>query len=439
MNIDYSNIKDTFISLTQRTVPHNKEQEYLSDILPNYLKRDNYGNYYYRVGGDNTCVMFTAHLDTVGGDKQVNHVIEGEFIKTDGTSILGADDKAGVALMLYMIHKKKNGLYYFFIGEEVGCVGSRALSTEVSKNKDTNPLFKNIKMVVSLDRKDYDSIITYQSGERCCSDEFANELANRLNVFNLKFKKDEGGLLTDSIQFTSIYPECTNLSVGYFDQHTNIEKQNIVFLEKLANAMCKVDWETLPIVRDPSKTEYKYSSYGNYRGYNKSYGKSYRNFNHDYEDDDYGYGYDDVYMSDYNRRIERQTRNMTQTINGMVIDWRGIKIDVKQAVWCEYDQQWCLRKDAVWEDIVGFYCTPDANNNINTEIFDKEEISNDTTKIKINDIRDIKINDKLYHDKYGVGHVVILDIQNKIIDIEFKNNIVKKFFFPVAKDTIAKI
>ena len=41
-------------------------------------------------------------------------------------TILGADDKAGMVILLYMIEKKIPGLYYFFIGEEVGCIGSNA-------------------------------------------------------------------------------------------------------------------------------------------------------------------------------------------------------------------------------------------------------------------------------------------------------------------------
>jgi hypothetical protein len=47
-----------------------------------------------------------------------------------------------------------------------------------------------------------------------------------------------------------LIPECTNVSVGYFNEHTHDEIQNITFLEKLAKACVKVNWSGLKAVRD---------------------------------------------------------------------------------------------------------------------------------------------------------------------------------------------
>lgn len=44
--------------------------------------------------------------------------------------------------------------------------------------------------------------------------------------------------------------------------------------------------------------------------------------------------------------------------NGLIIDYKGNPIPVKDAVWCEYDKCWCNKKEALWEDIVGFYMIP---------------------------------------------------------------------------------
>jgi hypothetical protein len=79
------------------------------------------------------------------------------------------------------------------------------------------------------------------------------------------YKNDPTGILTDSVQFIKIYSECTNISVGYKSEHTFSEQQDIEHLTKLAEACLKVDWNGLPVDRDPSKTEYK--SYGGYSGY----------------------------------------------------------------------------------------------------------------------------------------------------------------------------
>jgi hypothetical protein len=204
--------------------------------------------------------MFTCHLDTATKAlTNVNHVFDGDIIKTDGKSILGADDKAGVTILLYMIENKIPGLYYFFLGEEVGCVGSKKLAAQLKESK-----IEGINKVISFDRRNTNSIITYQSGTRCCSDEFGSALSKALNDVedSFKYKNDPTGLYTDSAQFIKIYPECTNISVGYWSEHTFGESQNIKHLEKLAEACLKVDWESLPVKRDPSVVETSYHGWG---------------------------------------------------------------------------------------------------------------------------------------------------------------------------------
>jgi len=270
-----NDIKNKFLELTSRTYPHGTEKD-LYSLLGDGLTQDKYDNLFIKIGDSDT--MFTAHLDTATSSLvDINHVIDGDIIKTDGKSILGADDKAGVAIMLYMIDKKVPGLYYFFVGEEVGCVGSKKVADEHKKEK-----IEGISKVVSFDRRGTKSVITYQCSKRCASDEFAKALALQFNTVEdtFKYDTDEGGVLTDSIQFTSIYPECTNISVGYQSEHTHSESQNIAHLEKLAIACVKVDWVALPVKRDPSKTEYR--SYGG--GYGCGYG-----YGDDWSDNDFGY------------------------------------------------------------------------------------------------------------------------------------------------------
>lgn len=254
------NIKQKFLELTSRTYPHGTEKE-LFHLLGEGLTEDEFGNLFIKIGESD--VMFTSHLDTATSAlTEVNHVFEGNIIKTDGKSILGADDKAGVTVMLYMIEQGVPGLYYFFLGEEVGCVGSKKVAAVQKDNK-----IEGINKVISFDRRGTTSVITYQSGQRCASDKFGEALAKELNDADdtFKYTTDPTGVLTDSVQFIKIYPECTNISVGYKSEHTFSESQDIEHLEKLAKACTKVDWKSLPVERDPSKTEYR--SYGRYGGY----------------------------------------------------------------------------------------------------------------------------------------------------------------------------
>ncbi len=245
-------IKETFLKLTDYTYTLGDEH-LLKDRLPKDVIEDEIGNYYMKIGETET--MFCAHLDTAAWQKEkVVHDIfvtkKGDTgIGTDGFTILGADDKAGVVILLNLIENKIPGLYYFFIGEESGLVGSRG----IIKSKPEE--FEKYKRCIAFDRRDYGSVITKQMGKTCCSDEFANELIKELDRNGMKYKQDPFGIYTDSAVFTEIIPECTNLSVGYFNEHSTDEVQNITYLEELAKATVGIKWEELPIVRDPLVTD----------------------------------------------------------------------------------------------------------------------------------------------------------------------------------------
>lgn len=263
-------ITKKFLALTKKTYPHGKEHE-LIDHLPKGYQQDGLGNFYLQIG-DKPSTMFTCHLDTADRTQsKVSHVFQGNIIKTDGKSILGADDKAGMTVILYMISKGVPGLYYFFIGEEVGCVGSKKLAAIW---KDTE-FSKHVTKVVSFDRRGNESIITHQMFGRCCSDEFAKELADRLNAAGcgLSMQLDDTGILTDSAKFMQLVPECTNISVGYQAEHTFGESQDIEFLKKIARAASLIDWETLPAKRDPkAEDDYDYYGWGSFGGSKYDYG-----------------------------------------------------------------------------------------------------------------------------------------------------------------------
>jgi hypothetical protein len=93
-------------------------------------------------------------------------------------------------------------------------------------------------------------------------------------------RSDNTGVYTDSAEFIDAIPECTNISVGYYREHTNFEHQDIEHLIKLCIAVTKIDWETLPVQRDKTKVEYKSYSYSSYS--NKGFSS------YDYDSKKYG-------------------------------------------------------------------------------------------------------------------------------------------------------
>jgi len=243
---------ETFLRLTSKTVPYGDEDTFMKEVgklFPDGLQKDSHGNYFYKVGDSRT--IFASHLDTVSSKYEtVTHVFDGEMIRTDGKTTLGADDKAGTTVMLWMIRNNVPGLYYFFVGEEVGCIGSGLTAA----NRQFRGKYDRI---ISFDRRGTGSIITHQSCGRSCSDEFADDLCRELNKSGLDYKKDSGGVYTDSAEFVDEIPECTNVSVGYYKEHTTSEHQDIVHLSELADACVRVDWENLTTKRNPGTYEAK--------------------------------------------------------------------------------------------------------------------------------------------------------------------------------------
>ena len=62
---------------------------------------DEHGNVIARLDGDRVnWLLLSAHMDTVGKDTGIQPIIRDGIISSDGTTILGADDKSGVAAIL---------------------------------------------------------------------------------------------------------------------------------------------------------------------------------------------------------------------------------------------------------------------------------------------------------------------------------------------------
>lgn len=190
---------------------------------------------------------------------------------------LGADDGTGVFIMVQMILEGVEGTYIFHREEETGGQGSNHIAQTQNdknhkKNKSGTGKFKNqdpmginelydhaidltiYHRAIAFDRKGTADIITDQFG-KCASAEFARVLAYRLNVamgITIGTKAAWhgcSGVFTDTANYTSHISECTNLSVGYYNQHGSNEEQDIPFAIDLLEACCEIDWRTLPTER----------------------------------------------------------------------------------------------------------------------------------------------------------------------------------------------
>jgi hypothetical protein len=215
---------------------------------------DIHGNYILEVGEGST-LAFMAHHDTVhrmGGFQKVI-VSKNGFITSDA-NCLGADCTTGVWLILEMIEARVPGIYVVHAAEELGCQGSTALVLG-------NPKWlERIEAAISFDRKGTKSIITHQMGVRTASEKFALSFAE---ATGMTMEADAGGSYTDSNEYAAVVAECTNISVGYYSQHTNKEEQDFYFAIQLRDALVAADWSKIVIARDPAdyKTSWWWDQY----------------------------------------------------------------------------------------------------------------------------------------------------------------------------------
>lgn len=79
-------------------------------------------------------IMMSAHMDTVVPGKGVKPIVEGDIIRTDGSTVLGGDDKSGCSVIIETIRSLQEQSIphapidaVFSICEEVGLLGAKHL------------------------------------------------------------------------------------------------------------------------------------------------------------------------------------------------------------------------------------------------------------------------------------------------------------------------
>jgi tripeptide aminopeptidase len=105
----------------------------------------NVGNLIVKIKGNKTNVppfFLSAHMDTVGPGEGIKPRIEDGVIKSDGTTILGSDDKSGLTVIVEVLRtlKEKNLPHgdieiAFTICEEIGLLGAKYIDIKNFRSK----------------------------------------------------------------------------------------------------------------------------------------------------------------------------------------------------------------------------------------------------------------------------------------------------------------
>jgi len=145
--VDQERVLKTFLDLVAIDSPSGHEQAIGRELEQRFsslgcqVTRDNTGNLIATYPGDrDDTLLLSFHMDTAGTDTGIKPQIRDGVIYSDGTTILGADDKSGLAQVLELLTLlKEHGWSHpnleivVSVGEEQGLVGSRALDTSQLK------------------------------------------------------------------------------------------------------------------------------------------------------------------------------------------------------------------------------------------------------------------------------------------------------------------
>lgn len=156
--INKKRILDRFLRYVQIDSPSKEEREF-ADFLKLEMESlglevimddagekvgSNSGNLIGRLKGntDGQSILFSAHMDTVSPGRGIKPIIKDGVIYSDGTTILGGDDKAGIAAIMEALEitKEKNIPHgdieiSFSIYEEGGLHGAKNLDYSKIKSK----------------------------------------------------------------------------------------------------------------------------------------------------------------------------------------------------------------------------------------------------------------------------------------------------------------
>ncbi|WNS73657.1 M20/M25/M40 family metallo-hydrolase [Bacillus sp. DTU_2020_1000418_1_SI_GHA_SEK_038] len=189
------------------------------DQSGNILAQKKYGS------GNGPCILLNAHLDTYESFVPGRKIVKDNGVWSSSEGILGADDRAGVAIILQMArnlqqsHFRGTVKFIFTVKEEVGLVGASQVHEYFLWDVDA---------ALVLDRRGSgDIVVSCGRHERFCDQNYGNFIEETAMEAGLTGWKCTAGGSSDTRIWASHGIQCVNLSVGYAHEHTSSETLDI--------------------------------------------------------------------------------------------------------------------------------------------------------------------------------------------------------------------
>lgn len=240
-NVNRDRMIDLFCKLVSIDSPSKQElrvaefiEKHLEPLGAKFWRDDagvkiggNCGNLHVRIPARNSnspAVLFSSHMDTVMPGIGIKPRIDGDFIRSDGTTVLGADDKAGVTAILEMVQCIHDSdmphgpiEIIFDVAEEIGLMG--AFQVDLSQVQ--------AKYAIVLDGEDMDQII------------YKSPSANRMR-YEIEGIAAHAGMCPErGISAIEVFAEAvSNMKLGRLDDETTA---NIGTIEagRATNIVCE--------------------------------------------------------------------------------------------------------------------------------------------------------------------------------------------------------
>lgn len=197
------------------------------DAYGNLLSTKKIGN------GEGATVLLSAHMDTVRGVQKDRKLLENNGVITSDFGALGADDRAGIAIILEVLRQmdklRFNGTLKiaFSREEEIGCVGSSHIDSK---------WYEDVDLAIVVDRRGNRDIVVGTCGQPFCCDAVGNFFEEVSKMQGMDWKAVEGGI-SDALTFSESGINSVNLSAGYENEHT--AKEYVVIADM---------WDTVKLI-----------------------------------------------------------------------------------------------------------------------------------------------------------------------------------------------
>lgn len=194
-------------------------KRYISANVPSAsIVQDENGNLLVTKGAAERYPCLCAHMDQVQDFHpkdfvciEDHGVIFGYSPKTHKQCGLGADDKNGLFIALSCLKEYDVLKCAFFVGEEIGCIGSNAVDVS---------FFSDCLFCAQIDRRGNSDLVTRISWDEICSSEFLKDADCEAWGYCVS-----DGLMTDveALRQNGVIASCVNMSCGYYEPHTDHE------------------------------------------------------------------------------------------------------------------------------------------------------------------------------------------------------------------------